>query len=241
LVSDSQAVNNPNSQTNTAKFRLLNGMNVTNNTTFSTIGASALLQLDSTNKGFLPPRMTTVQRTAIGSPASGLVVYDTDLNSILFYNGTVWIQQNTGFNKTYGAFNFNKDASGNPPNIAVTNDFLSALRYDTDGRYILFSETLRNLTSTTLTFTFLWYSNNLNSITWQIEAAQQVAGAARVTASTISASVAVVPTVINDIISTTLTLTNAIIANGNTLTFKLSRLTSGGGAQPAIINVEMRN
>jgi hypothetical protein len=40
--------------------------------------ASAILQIDSTNKGFLAPRMTAAQRTAITSPAVGLVVYQTD-------------------------------------------------------------------------------------------------------------------------------------------------------------------
>lgn len=44
----------------------------------TTANASALLQLDSTTKGFLPPRMTSAQRTAISSAATGLIVYQTD-------------------------------------------------------------------------------------------------------------------------------------------------------------------
>jgi len=40
--------------------------------------ASAIFQVDSTIKGFLPPRMTNVQRTNIVSPAIGLMVYCTD-------------------------------------------------------------------------------------------------------------------------------------------------------------------
>lgn len=55
------------------------------------LNASALLDMQSTSKGFLPPRMTTAQRTAISSPASGLTVYDTDLNSLMTYNGSTWI------------------------------------------------------------------------------------------------------------------------------------------------------
>ena len=43
-----------------------------------TTNASAILQADSTTKGFLPPRMTSAQRAAITSPAIGLVVYQTD-------------------------------------------------------------------------------------------------------------------------------------------------------------------
>jgi hypothetical protein len=54
----------------------------------TSVAASAILQADSTTKGFLPPRMTTAQKNAIASPASGLVVFDTDLKQICTYNGT---------------------------------------------------------------------------------------------------------------------------------------------------------
>jgi hypothetical protein len=53
--------------------------------------ASAQLEVRSTTKGFLPPRMTTTQKNAISSPASGLQVYDTDLNQMSYYNGTTWV------------------------------------------------------------------------------------------------------------------------------------------------------
>ncbi|MEK7224331.1 MAG: hypothetical protein AAB221_01450 [Bacteroidota bacterium] len=52
--------------------------------------ASAMLDVTSTSKGMLIPRMTTTNRTAIASPATGLQVYDTDLNQFYFYNGTAW-------------------------------------------------------------------------------------------------------------------------------------------------------
>ena len=55
------------------------------------VNDSAVLQADSTTKGFLPPRMTTAQKNAIASPAAGLMVYDTTLNVISYYNGTSWI------------------------------------------------------------------------------------------------------------------------------------------------------
>jgi hypothetical protein len=53
--------------------------------------ASAVIQANSTTKGFLPPRMTTTQKNAIASPATGLQVYDTTLNRPCFYDGTTWI------------------------------------------------------------------------------------------------------------------------------------------------------
>jgi len=54
------------------------------------VNGSALIEMQSTTKGFLPPRMTTTQKNAISSPASGLVVYDTDTNKLACYNGTTW-------------------------------------------------------------------------------------------------------------------------------------------------------
>ena len=52
--------------------------------------SSAMLDISSTTKGLLAPRMTTVQRTAIASPAAGLLVYDITTNSYWFYNGSAW-------------------------------------------------------------------------------------------------------------------------------------------------------
>jgi hypothetical protein len=52
---------------------------------------SSILTLASTTRGFLPPRMTTTQKNAIGTPAAGLQVYDTTLNQMSYYNGTTWV------------------------------------------------------------------------------------------------------------------------------------------------------
>jgi hypothetical protein len=51
---------------------------------------SAILQVNSTTKGFLPPRMTTTERDAIATPATGLQVFNTTLGTQDFYNGTSW-------------------------------------------------------------------------------------------------------------------------------------------------------
>ena len=59
--------------------------------TTATATATAIFEIDSTTKGFLCPRMTTTQKNAITSPATGLMVYDTTLNLISVYNGTTWI------------------------------------------------------------------------------------------------------------------------------------------------------
>jgi hypothetical protein len=52
--------------------------------------ASAVLNVESTTKGFLMPRMTTVQRDAIASPATGLQVFNTTLGTVDTYDGTGW-------------------------------------------------------------------------------------------------------------------------------------------------------
>ena len=52
--------------------------------------ASAKLQIDSTTRGVLWPRMTEAQRDAIVSPAAGLMIYNLDTNKYNFYNGTMW-------------------------------------------------------------------------------------------------------------------------------------------------------
>jgi hypothetical protein len=56
---------------------------------YDTVAASSMLQVNSTTKGFLPPRMTTAQKNAISSPANGLVVFDTTLNKLAVYT-TIW-------------------------------------------------------------------------------------------------------------------------------------------------------
>jgi hypothetical protein len=56
----------------------------------ATINAAALFQMDSTTKGFLPPRMTQAQRTAIATVPEGLIVYQTNgvIGLYIYANGT---------------------------------------------------------------------------------------------------------------------------------------------------------
>jgi hypothetical protein len=52
--------------------------------------ASALLDVQSTTKGFRLPNMTTVQKNAIATPAAGLMVFDTTLAKACVYSGAAW-------------------------------------------------------------------------------------------------------------------------------------------------------
>lgn len=61
------------------------------NSTGAPADASAVLDVSSTTKGFLLPRMTSAQRLAISSPAEGLLVYQTDGTvGLYYYNGSTW-------------------------------------------------------------------------------------------------------------------------------------------------------
>lgn len=53
--------------------------------------ASAILDLNSTTQGVLAPRMSTIQRTTIATPAEGLLVYDTDANAFYYYSSGSWV------------------------------------------------------------------------------------------------------------------------------------------------------
>lgn len=62
----------------------------------SSPNASAMLDVDVSSlpsngkKGFLPPRLTTTQRNAISSPATGLLIYNSTTNNLNYYTGSAW-------------------------------------------------------------------------------------------------------------------------------------------------------
>jgi hypothetical protein len=66
--------------------------------------SKAVLDLSSTTKGLLPPRMTTSERDLIASPTTGLVIYNTSTNKMNVYNQTSWVEVGSGSgggNKNY--------------------------------------------------------------------------------------------------------------------------------------------
>jgi hypothetical protein len=63
----------------------------------TTPDATAILEMLSTNKGLLVPRMTAAQRLAIATPANALLVYDLDSMCFFYYRSTAWVSLcNTG-------------------------------------------------------------------------------------------------------------------------------------------------
>ena len=102
--------------------------NVSINNTGATPDASAMLDIQSTTKGLLTPRLTQAQRIVIVNPATGLLVFQTDGGQGLYFNaGTAvspnWITSwniggNTGTNP---ATNFLGTIDNNPLNFRVNN------------------------------------------------------------------------------------------------------------------------
>lgn len=56
----------------------------------SSPAASSMLDIVSTTRGFLPPRMTTAQKNAISAASAGLIVYDTTLNKLCLRTAAAW-------------------------------------------------------------------------------------------------------------------------------------------------------
>jgi len=69
-----------------------NGQGMAVNTSGAAANTTAILDVASTTQGMLLPRMTTAQRTAISSPATGLLVYQTDGTAgFYYYTGSAWV------------------------------------------------------------------------------------------------------------------------------------------------------
>ncbi len=79
------------------------------NTDNSTPNVSAQLDVKSTNKGLLLPRIST-SATTFNSPAAGLMVYDQDKASLAYYNGSAWnsLANNGGSGGLYDRFPHSK-------------------------------------------------------------------------------------------------------------------------------------
>jgi hypothetical protein len=101
--------------------------------------ASAVLEVSSTTKGFLPPRMTTTQRNAIATPATGLQVFDSTMNATCEYNGTAWRVLSAGAQSVAAstATTTVDMSSGNVQNITLTASTTLTLSSATVGTYIM--------------------------------------------------------------------------------------------------------
>ena len=115
---------------------------------------SSILDIHSTDKGFLMPRLTTEQRDAISSPATGLLIYNTTTSNFNFYN-LGWKDFNTGLvlpiNGGTGI------ANNNSATLALPGAFATTL-------------TTTGVTGVSLPTTGTLYGTKTGSITsWQLQ------------------------------------------------------------------------
>lgn len=96
----------------------------------STPNNSALLDLTSTTKGLLPPRMTEIEREAIDLPANGLIIYNTTTNALEINNGTPEIKawegiaaSSSGSSATY----FTANAGNDITTMATSDEEVSGM------------------------------------------------------------------------------------------------------------------
>ena len=96
----------------------------------SSPAVTAALDISRTTRGFLPPRMTTDQRTAIISPATGLTIYNTTKNCNETYNGSSWVSNTHYIGESYGGgIVFYVYDNGQHGLIAATADQSTGIRW----------------------------------------------------------------------------------------------------------------
>ncbi|HZV69683.1 MAG TPA: hypothetical protein VFG10_09070 [Saprospiraceae bacterium] len=76
---------------------LIQAQGVSVNETGAAPNASAMLDIQSTSKGVLIPRMTTAQRTGIAAPATGLLVFDNTTASFWYRTASAWVELTDNF------------------------------------------------------------------------------------------------------------------------------------------------
>jgi hypothetical protein len=109
------------------------------NTTGNNPAPSAMLDVSSTSKGLLIPRMTSAQRKAIASPDNGLLVFDTDKQTIYFYDGIQWmpmlfateekmplVERTSAFPSQNGYFGISVAVQGNYAVVGASGEKLNA-------------------------------------------------------------------------------------------------------------------
>lgn len=102
-------------------FFLINSFaqSVAINTTGAIANSSAIIDISSTSKGMLIPRMTAAQKTAVATPATGLLIYQTDGTAgFYYYDGSSWIQLSTAGSNFWQA-NGNHIYNSNAGNVGI--------------------------------------------------------------------------------------------------------------------------
>jgi uncharacterized protein (TIGR02145 family) len=126
----------------------------------TTPNRSAKLEVQSSNSGFLPPRMTLTERDAIASPAAGLMIYCSDCGAngtgeMNYYNGQNWVTMNMEQSGGSGATSLPRTSIGSQ--VWSTKN-LDVVKYRNGDPipYVPDSAQWKNLTSGA----WCWYNND---------------------------------------------------------------------------------
>jgi Chaperone of endosialidase len=109
------------------------GVNATN----AAPNAKAMLDVESTDKGILIPRMVTTSRDAIASPPNGLMIYNTSTNKFNYFDGAAW--QETFFGNQWNVNGTNISYSGGNVGIGTTTPAAQMNIYDNSSPRIQFN------------------------------------------------------------------------------------------------------
>lgn len=131
---------------------------------------SSILDLSSTDKGLLIPRMTQAQRSAISSPATGLLVYQTDgASGFWFFNGTNWVNAGGGWgisgnSGTIDGTHFIGTTDNVPLNFRVNNTKAGRIGLSNDGSTFFGYNAGLNDDLTDNRNTYIGYEAGMNNI-----------------------------------------------------------------------------
>jgi hypothetical protein len=124
---------------------------ISNLSVFSQVGigtttpdASAVLDVSSTTQGLLTPRMTTMQKMAITSPANGLMVYDTTLKAFNYYDSSTISWVSIGASASDGRSKFKRIKSTDVLAIVLAAEKIAG----GGTKYLLDSQTLYEINGT---------------------------------------------------------------------------------------------
>ncbi len=116
----------------------------------TTPDASSILDVESTDKGILIPRLTTVQINAITNPANGLIVFNTDLNEFHFNCGTTatpdWVKTSHSMSVKYS--NTDTTTNVNPNTTPINLPILGNLEWN-DNTSLYTANTVANTITVT--------------------------------------------------------------------------------------------
>jgi len=83
-------------------FTIAQAQGVAINETGALPDSAAMLDVSSSRKGLLPPRLTVMQRNSIMNPPPGLMIYNIDANCMEWWNGSGWYNACSGNTSTPG-------------------------------------------------------------------------------------------------------------------------------------------